>query len=248
MSGKLAGKVAIITGASSGIGRATAKVFTAEGASVTVTGRRGDRLSDLVNEIGPVQALSVPADITDRAAVDIMVAQTIATFGHVDILVNNAGVMLLSGVEELLVDEWDRMIDVNIKGLLYGVAAVLPHMRAQSSGHIINVDSVAGRRPFPTGTIYSATKFAVRCISAGLRNELSPTCGIRVTDIQPGIVDTELLDHVSDQSAVDAFHARWGDKVMLEADDVANAILYAASQPPRVNVNELLVRPTDQEG
>jgi NADP-dependent 3-hydroxy acid dehydrogenase YdfG len=139
------------------------------------------------------------------------------------------------------------MIDINVKGLLYGVAAVLPHMKKQGTGHIVNLGSVASRRPFPTGTIYSATKFAVRAISAGLRNELSPTDGIRVTDIEPGIVDTELLDHISDQGSVVAFAERWGQKVMLQPEDIANAIVYAVSQPQRVNVNEILVRPTEQE-
>ena len=155
--------------------------------------------------------------------------------------------MLLSLVGDRLVDEWDRMIDINVKGLLYGVAAVLPQMKKQGSGHIVNVGSVAGRRPFPTGTIYSATKFAVRAISAGLRNELSPTAGIRVTDIEPGVVDTELLDHISDQDSVAAFAERWGQKVMLQPEDIANAIVYAVSQPQHVNVNEILVRPTEQE-
>lgn len=247
MTGLLEGRVAMITGSTSGIGRATALALAAQGCLVTVTGRREARLNDLAGQIGANRALAVAGDIARRSDVDAVVDQTIETFGRIDILVNNAGVMLLSPVGERLVDEWDRMIDINVKGLLYGVAAVLPHMKKQGTGHIVNLGSVASRRPFPTGTIYSATKFAVRAISAGLRNELSPTDGIRVTDIEPGIVDTELLDHISDQGSVVAFAERWGQKVMLQPEDIANAIVYAVSQPQRVNVNEILVRPTEQE-
>ena len=247
MSTALEGRVAIVTGATSGIGWATAAAFAEHGGMVTVTGRREERLLSLANHIGPDRALAAHGDIARRGDVEAVVDQTVERFGRVDVLVNNAGVMLLSPASQRLVDEWDRMIDVNVKGLLYGVAAVLPQMKSQGSGHIVNVGSVAGRRPFPTGTIYSATKFAVRAISEGLRNELSPTEGIRVTDIEPGVVDTELLDHISDQGAVAAFAERWGQKVKLRPEDVANAIVYAVSQPPHVNVNEILVRPTEQE-
>ena len=247
VSPTLEGQVGIVTGATSGIGWATAMAFAEHGGLVAVTGRREARLTDLANQIGPDRVLTVPGDIARRADVDAVVDRTVERFGRVDVLVNNAGVMLLSPARQRLVDEWDRMIDVNIKGLLYGVAAVLPQMQRQGSGHIVNVSSVAGRRPFPTGTIYSATKFAARAISEGLRNELSPTDGIRVTDIEPGVVDTELLDHISDQGAVAAFAERWGQKAKLQPEDVANAIVYAVSQPSHVNVNEILVRPTEQE-
>ena len=247
MTGVLEGRVALVTGATSGIGWATARALAAQGGLVTVTGRREARLNDLAGRIGADRALAVPGDIVRRSDVDAVIDRTIDAFGRIDILVNNAGVMLLSLVGDRLVDEWDRMIDINVKGLLYGVAAVLPQMKKQGSGHIVNVGSVAGRRPFPTGTIYSATKFAVRAISAGLRNELSPTAGIRVTDIEPGVVDTELLDHISDQDSVAAFAERWGQKVMLQPEDIANAVVYAVSQPQHVNVNEILVRPTEQE-
>ncbi len=145
------------------------------------------------------------------------------------------------------VDEWDRMIDVNIRGLLHCTAAVLPTMLEQRSGHIVNVGSVAGRRPFPGGTVYSATKFAVRAISAGLRNELSPAQSIRVTDIEPGVVDTELPDHITDEQTRRGLEQRWGDRMKLRAEDIARAIHYAVTQPQHVNVNELLVRPTQQE-
>jgi NADP-dependent 3-hydroxy acid dehydrogenase YdfG len=175
--------------------------------------------------------------VTDRAT---------DAYGRIDILINNAGVMPLSPMRRCQVEEWDQMIDVNVKGLLYGVAAVLPIMLAQQSGHIVNISSVAGRRPFPGGAVYSATKFAVRCISAGLRLELSPTDKIRVTDIAPGVVETELQDSITDTEVRERFQANWADKRPLASDDVARAVLYVVTQPDRVNVNEMLVRPTDQ--
>jgi NADP-dependent 3-hydroxy acid dehydrogenase YdfG len=170
----------------------------------------------------------------------------VEAFGGVDILVNNAGIMPLSSLEALRVEEWEAMVDVNLKGVLFGVAAVLPFMLERGRGHIVNVGSVAGRRPFKTGAVYSATKFAVRALSAGIHLELSAQRGIRVTDIQPGVVDTELAGHIPDPEARETFHARWEGKRMLTPGDVAHAILYAVSAPDRVNVNEILVRPTDQ--
>jgi NADP-dependent 3-hydroxy acid dehydrogenase YdfG len=193
------------------------------------------------------RAVAVPTDVASRAAAENLVDRTLAEFGHVDILVNNAGIMPLSLVRELRVDEWDRMIDVNLRGLLYCIAAALPPMLERGSGHIVNVGSVAGRRPFPTGTVYSATKFAVRAISAGLRAELSPGDNIRVSDIEPGVVDTELGEHIADLDARAVFDRRWEGKKKLAASDIARAIHYAVSQPDHVNVNELLVRPTEQE-
>lgn len=248
MSGKLVGKVAIVTGASSGIGAATARALAREGAAVTLLARRADRLDQLRVELASIgaQALSAPADVTDRAAVEATVQSTVETFGRLDILVNNAGVMLLSNLAEGRVDDWDRMIDVNIKGVLYGVAATLPHMLDHGGGHIVNVGSVAGRRPIATGTVYAATKFALRALSAGIHLELSAQRGIRVTDIQPGAVSTELADHIQDPAARETFRARWVDRRMLTSDDIAEAILYAVTAPSRVNVNEILVRPTDQ--
>jgi NADP-dependent 3-hydroxy acid dehydrogenase YdfG len=248
MSGKLVGKVAIVTGASSGIGAATARALAQHGAAVTLLARRADRIEELREELTGIgaQALSALADVTARPAVEAAVEATVEAFGGLDILVNNAGVMLLSNLAEGRVDDWDRMIDVNIKGVLYGVAAALPHMIEQGSGHIVNVGSVAGRRPIATGTVYAATKFALRAISAGIHLELSAQRGIRVTDIQPGAVSTELADHIQDPVARETFRARWVDRRMLTSDDIAEAILYAVSTPSRVNVNEILVRPTDQ--
>ncbi len=139
------------------------------------------------------------------------------------------------------------MLDVNVRGALYCIAAVLPAMLEQGRGHILNVGSLAGRRPFPSGTIYSATKFAVRAVSAGLRAELSPTHNIRVTDLEPGVVDTELPEHIGDPAAREAFIQRWREKTKLTADDVARAIVFVVGQPEHVNVNEVLVRPTEQD-
>jgi NADP-dependent 3-hydroxy acid dehydrogenase YdfG len=249
MTNSLHDRTVLITGASSGIGAATMRLMAAEGARVVGVARRENRLESLVAEIEAAggSALGLPADVTDRDQVNGCVGRVIEEYGRVDVLVNNAGIMPLSPVRELRVDEWDRMIDVNVRGLLYCIAAVLPVMLRQGSGHIVNVGSVAGRRPFPTGTIYSATKFAVRAISTGLRAELSPHDHIRVTDVQPGVVDTELGDHTADAAARQSFAKRWEGKRKLDAEDIGRAIMYVVSQPTHVNVNEVLVRPTEQE-
>lgn len=154
--------------------------------------------------------------------------------------------MPLSPLEEVRVEEWERMVDVNVKGVLYGIAAALPHMLERDRGHIVNVGSMAGRRPFPGGTVYSATKFAVRALSAGIHRELSASRGIRVTDIQPGLVDTELPDGIGHRRTRGRFRERVAEIRMLEAADVADAVLFAVTAPERVNVNEVLVRPTHQ--
>ncbi len=248
MSPRLREKAAIVTGASSGIGAATARALAAEGASVSLLARREGRIEALSSDIERAggRALALPTDVCDRSAMEDAVSATVDRFGRVDILVNNAGVMLLSSLAERRVEDWDRMIDVNVKGVLYGVAAVLPVMLEQGSGHIVNVGSVAGRRPLPSGTIYSATKFAVRAISAGIHRELSAQYGIRVTDVEPGVVETELMDHIPDPQVKAGFAERWADKRPLRPDDIADAIVFVVTAPDRVNVNELLVRPTDQ--
>jgi len=241
-------KVAIVTGASSGIGTATAQALGAEGAAVVLAARRVDRLTELEGEMRAkgFRVLAVPTDVTDRDEVEAMVAVTLETFGQVDILVNNAGVMPLSPIEECRVDDWIHMVDVNVKGVLFGVGAVLPHMLERESGHIVNVGSVAGRRALPMGSVYSATKFAVRALTAGMQLELSATRGIRVTDVQPGMVATELTEHIPDRELRDAFAERTAGWRPLEAEDVAGAVIYAVTAPDRVNVNEILIRPTDQ--
>jgi len=244
----LTGRVAIVTGASSGIGEAVARTLAAEGASVVLVARRAERLEALAKEIDEAggRAHPVPGDVAVRRDMEAVAAEALDRLGRIDVLVNNAGVMPLSPVEELRVDDWERMVDVNVKGVLFGIAAVLPTMLAQQGGHIVNVGSVAGRRPFPGGSVYSATKFAVRSLSWGLQLELSASHGIRITDVQPGVVATELLDHVPDAGRREGFEAAWAGKRKLHADDVARAVLYAVSSPDHVNINEILVRPTDQ--
>jgi len=248
MGKDLSGRVAVVTGASSGIGTATARALAGAGAAVALLARRRERLDELSKDIvaSGGRAKAFPVDVTRRQEMEDAVRGAVEAFGSVDILVNNAGIMPLSSLETLRVEEWEAMVDVNLKGVLFGVAAVLPFMLEQAGGHIVNVGSVAGRRPFKTGAVYSATKFAVRALSAGIHLELSAQKGIRVTDIQPGVVDTELAGHIPDPEARETFHARWEGKRMLAARDVADAILYAVSAPDRVNVNEILVRPTDQ--
>lgn len=247
-SDSLSGKVAVITGASSGIGAATARKLSGAGAAVALGARRLERLEELADEVrtGGGHALAVRTDVTRRAEVAALVDAALSEWDRVDVLVNNAGIMPLSELRERRVEDWDRMIDVNVKGVLYGVAAVLPHMLERQAGHIVNVGSVAGRRPFPGGTVYSATKFAVRSISAGIHKELSASDGIRVTDVQPGVVDTELADHIPSEEQREGFEERWSDRRKLTSQDVADAILHAVAAPDRVNVNEVLVRPTDQ--
>ncbi len=245
---RLEGKAAVITGASSGIGRAVARALAAEGAAVVLAARRRDRLEDDARRLqaAGAQAVAVPTDVTSLGDMQALVARAVDAFGRVDIFVNNAGIMPLSPLAEARVEDWTRMVDVNVNGVLHGIGAVLPHMLERESGHIVNVGSIAGRRPFPGGTVYAATKFAVRCLSWGLHLELGAERGIRTTDIQPGYVDTELISTMPDAAARDAWAERWSDKRALQADDVANAVLYAVTAPPHVAVSEVLVRPLDQ--
>lgn len=246
---KLTNKVAIITGASSGIGEATAKVLAKEGAKVVLAARRKDRLQQLKHEIEQEggTALVVVTDVTNRKEVQNMADQALEAFGSIDILVNNAGLMPLSFVTKLHEEEWDKMVDVNIKGVLNAVAATLPQMVEQKSGHIVNISSTAGRRVTPGSAVYSATKFAVAAFSEGLRQELAPRHNIRVTAIEPGAVTTELTNTITDQDILKAFKARMGEVTFLESEDIAESIRYAVTQPDRVNVNEILVLPTEQK-
>ena len=248
MAGRLEGKVALVTGASSGIGEAVARALASEGAAVGLGARRMDRLRALADDIRASDGSALPCsvDVTVRDDVDRFAGEVLEAFGRIDILVNNAGVMPLSPVAEVRVEEWERMVDVNVKGVLYGIAAVLPTMLRQGAGHVVNIGSVAGRRPFPGGSVYSATKFAVRSLTAGMQLELSASKGIRVTDVQPGGVETELMDHIDDEQTRQRFEAAWAGKERLLAEDVAAAVVYAVTAPARVNVNEILIRPTDQ--
>lgn len=234
-------KVILITGASSGIGEATARHLAARGHKVVMGARRTDRLEKLAAEIrangGTVEYTEL--DVTDLASVQAFAALALEKFGRMDVIINNAGVMPLSPLAELKVDEWNRMIDVNIRGVLHGIAAVLPHMMERKSGHVINVSSIGGFQVWPACAVYCGTKFAVRAISEGLRLE---TKDIRVTTIYPGVVESELADTISDpatRAAMQDFR-----KVALTPDAIARAAAYAIEQPDDVDVNELVVRPT----
>ena len=241
-------KVAIVTGASSGIGYATALTLSKAGAKVAIGARRTDKLSELENEIikNGGQAFSQKLDVTQKSDCDSFVNSVMKKFGGIDILVNNAGLMPLSFIKNLKIDEWDQMIDVNIKGVLYCTAAVIPHMMEKKSGHIVNISSVAGRIVFPSGSVYCATKHAVTALSEGLRQEFSTRKNIRVTCIEPGVVSTELTNTITDESLKD-FVENAKKMESLSAQDIANAILYAVEAPNHVNVNEVLIRPTTQE-
>ncbi|MEG3899549.1 MULTISPECIES: SDR family oxidoreductase [unclassified Microcoleus] len=238
-------KVVIITGASSGLGEATAKRLAASGAKLMLAARREDRLKELVAAIarsGGTATYQV-TDVTDRAQVEALAKETLSTYGRIDVLINNAGLMPLSPLDQIKVEEWDQMIDVNIKGVLYGIAAVLPTMRQQKSGHVINLSSVAGHKVFPGSAVYCATKFAVRAISEGLRLESNGE--IRSTNISPGAVATELTTTISDEDTAANMNALY--EIAIDADAIARAIAYAIEQPGDVDVNEMIVRPTRQE-
>ncbi|HWX60058.1 SDR family oxidoreductase [Bradyrhizobium sp.] len=247
MSDGILGKVVVITGASSGLGEAAARLLAAQGARLVLAARRAERLQSLIKALTADggQALAVTTDVADRGQVQALVDGAVKAFGRVDVMLNNAGVMPQSLLERLKVDEWDRMIDVNIKGVLYGIAAALPVMKAQSSGHFINVSSVAGHRVGPGSTVYAATKFAVRALSEGLRQEVKPY-NIRTTVISPGAVATELPDSVSDPDAAARIEKFYAD-VAIPASSFARAVKFAIEQPEDVDINEILFRPTRQD-
>lgn len=244
---KLDGKVAVVTGASSGIGEATAEALAAEGATVVVAARREERLADLTKRIeeGGGKVLAATCDVTDEAQAHGLIRRAEDEFGRVDILVNNAGVMLLSTVGKGLSEEWRRMFDVNVLGLLYATDAAIETMKKQGGGHLVNVSSVAGRKVTRDSSgVYAGSKFAVGAISEGLRQELLQD-NIRVTIVEPGAVATELTDHITDEDAREALGGLLNLEI-LQAEDIANAIVYAVTQPERVSVNEILIRPTQQ--
>ena len=244
---KLDGRVAVVTGASSGIGEATAEALAAEGATVVVAARREERLADLAKRIeeGGGKVLAATCDVTDEAQAHGLIRRAEDEFGRVDILVNNAGVMLLSTVGKGLSDEWRRMFDVNVLGLLYATDAAIETMKRQGGGHLVNVSSVAGRKVSRESSgVYAGSKFAVGAISEGLRQELLED-NIRVTIVEPGAVATELTDHITDEDARESLGGLLNLEI-LRAEDIANAIVYAVTQPERVSVNEILIRPTQQ--
>src|SRR3984885_5911119 len=242
-------KVVVITGASSGIGESTAKLLAQQGARVVLGARRSNRIDAVVKEISAAggKAIGFATDVTKRAQVEALIKRAIDGFVRVDVLLNNAGIMPIAPIEALKVEEWDRQIDVNIKGLLYGVAAALPHMQKQKSGHIININitSVFGIKVFaPGGTVYCATKAAGRALTEGLRMELHSQ-NIRCTMISPGAVATELPESSSEEAT--RKNLREFMKMAIPANSIARAIAYAIEQPAEVEIDEIVVRPTAQD-
>lgn len=244
----LKNKVLIITGASSGIGEATAKKLSQDGAKVVLMARSEDKLKTLKQDIenNNGEALVVSGDVTKSDDFKNAVQQTVDKFGKVDGLINNAGLMPLSFVEKLKTDEWEQMVDVNIKGVLNGVAAVLPELKKNKGGDIINISSMAAHRYFPGGAVYCATKSAVKMFSEGLRQELSPKYGINVTSIEPGAVDTNLTSTITDEDIKEKMK-EMQKMTTLESEDIANAIHYTLTQPARVNINDVYIVPTEQK-
>jgi NADP-dependent 3-hydroxy acid dehydrogenase YdfG len=249
----LSGTVALVTGASSGIGEATAKRLAADGATVAVAARRLDRLERLVEEIDDAggRALAIEADVTDRAAAEALVERTVKELGRLDTVVNNAGVMLLGPALEAPIEEWERMVDINLKGLLYVAKAALPHLiEAADEGprlvtDMVNISSVAGRRPREGSAVYNATKFGVGAFSEALRQEVTER-HVRVSLVEPGAVITELASH-NRPEVLDEIKGRFGEIERLEADDIADAISYIVTRPRHTAINEILVRPTEQK-
>ncbi|NBD24414.1 SDR family oxidoreductase [Paenibacillus glycinis] len=239
-------KVVIITGASSGIGQATALLLGKYGANVVLAARREERIRMIAEQINQAggSAVYVKTDVASATEMQHLAQHAIARFGKIDVLINNAGIMPLSYLRELKIEEWDSMIDVNIKGALYGIAAVLPTMREQKSGHIITVSSVSGYRVDPTAAVYSATKFAVRAISEGLRQEESPASNIRTTIISPGITATELTDSITSPEVKDWVSEM--NQVAISPNSIARAIAFAINEPDDTSINEMIIRPTVQ--
>ncbi len=238
-------KVVVITGASSGLGEATARLLKQQGAKVVLGARRIDRLEALAGELDLPNGAVMRTDVADRAQVQALVDQAVALYGRIDVILNNAGLMPQSLFERLKVEDWDRMVDVNIKGVLYGIAAVLPYMTAQKSGHIINVSSVAGHKVGPGSGVYAATKHAVRALTEGLRQEMVAH-NVRTTIISPGAVLTELADSITDPVVAQRVRGLY-EQVGIPADSFARCVVFAMSQPDDVDINEILFRPTKQE-
>ena len=245
MGNNIEGKVVIITGASSGIGEAVAKHLTALGAKVSLGARRKEKLDQIVQDIEQSggSARAFITDVTKKEDLDALVKNTIEAFGRVDVIFNNAGLMPLSRLENLHYEEWEKMIDTNIKGVLYGIGAILPVFKEQKSGHFINVSSVAGHRVGPGAAVYSATKFAVRAISEGLRQEVKPY-NIRTTIISPGAIKTELPDTITDQKIKEVMQPVLD--IAISPESIARAVAYVIEQPEEFDVNEIILRPTAQ--
>ena len=247
MESNIKGKVVVITGASSGMGEAAARHLSALGATVVLGARRKDRIEKLAKEIQDHgrNALAFAVDVTQRDQVKGLVDLAVEQFGRVDVILNNAGVMPLSPMDRLNVDEWDTMIDVNIRGVLNGIAAVIPYMKEQKSGQIINTSSVAGHKVFNGSAVYSATKYAVRALTEGLRMEVKPY-NIRTTIVCPGAVKTELLEHIT-EADIQRTNKEYVGAVGISPDSFARVVAFAISQPEDVDINEVIFRPTSQE-
>jgi NADP-dependent 3-hydroxy acid dehydrogenase YdfG len=241
-------KVVIVTGASSGIGYATALELSKAGAKVAAGARRVEKLETLKNEVQKYggEIIVKKLDVTKKEDCDSFINLVTKTWNHIDILINNAGIMPLSFFKNLKLSEWEQMIDVNLKGVLYCTAAVIPFMITKKSGHIVNISSVAGRIVFPAGSVYCATKHAVTAFSEGLRQELSQRYNIKVTCIEPGVVSTELPNTITDKS-LESFVESVKEMESLKAEDIANAIIYSLDSPQYLNINEILLRPLSQE-
>jgi NADP-dependent 3-hydroxy acid dehydrogenase YdfG len=251
VANRLDGDVALVTGASSGIGEATARELASQGATVALLARRAERIEALAAELGG-GALAIEGDVTDRQQAEAAVERTVSELGRLDVLVNNAGVMLLGPILEAPVEEWDQMVQVNLQGLLYTSKAALPHLleAAESGGRgvadLVNISSVAGRVARSGSGVYNATKHAVGAFSESLRQEVTER-HVRVSLIEPGAVATELTDHLRDEVR-EKTKERFADVERLEAEDIAGAIGYVVTRPRRVAINEVLIRPTDQAG
>lgn len=243
IAANIAGKVVVITGASSGLGEAAARELGALGARLVLGARRRDRLETLARELGDAEA--VATDVTRMDEVQALVDRAVERFGRIDVMVNNAGLMPLSPLDRLKLDDWRRMVDVNIMGVLHGIAAALPVMQRQCAGHFINVSSVAGHRVRPGSSVYSATKWAVRALSEGLRQEVKRH-NIRTTIISPGAVATELIDSITEADIAEGVRGSVG-ALAIPADSFARCVAFAIGQPAEVDINEILFRPTAQE-
>ena len=247
MGNNIEAKVIVITGASSGLGEAAARHLSSQGATLVLGARRVERIETLAKELiaRGGRALAVVTDVTQFDQVQRLVDTAVETYGRIDVIINNAGLMPHSPLDRRKVDDWNRTIDVNIKGVLYGIGAVLPIMQKQKSGHIINVSSVAGHKVRAGGVVYAATKHAVRVISEGLREEVKPY-DIRTTVISPGAVDTELTDSITEPDVAENMKKFYA-QVAVPAESFARAVAFAISQPAEVDINEILYRPTRQE-
>lgn len=244
---RLDGKVALVTGASSGIGQATARALAGAGADVAIGARSADKLEDLAQELrsAGTKALTLDLDVTDEESANAAVQRTIDELGRIDVVVNAAGLMLLGPIVEGNTEDWRRMLSTNVLGLMYVTHAAIPHLVEQGSGDVINISSVAGRTAKPGSGVYNASKWAVNAFSESLRQEVTAK-GVRITLVEPGAVDTALNDQITDEAAKKASEESYASMRTLHAEDIANTILFAVTQPDHVALNEILVRPTDQ--